>query len=282
VGEFTTFKVKRNFNRFGIDILSARSILQLHANFWGGVVRPSVVIPKMQDRWAGGFIKSAPFFRALVFPLLLGVIYFAQLQFPLMFKNGALWSDHPRWWQFFTNGFLSGNPVHLGINILGMWFVCSRFARQIRISFLMAYFVLFAAASSYLYYTFCMPSHATLVGASSGVYSLLGFLSWFFRKKRLEFFVPKTFAVPVLPLMAFTLVLEFFVARYWIPVLAWQLHALAFGLSIFTALLIHAVYSIIHWLAAGKPLNRVFIPVFALLCRAKEAVKVEQPVLKMN
>jgi len=222
------------------------------------------------------------FFRSLIFPLLLGGVYFAQMHFPVLFKQCALWSAHPYWWQFFTNGFLSGNPVHLLINMWGLWFVCFQFAPQIRISFLFIYFVLFSAASSYLYFRLCMPSHATLVGASGGVYSLLGFLSWFYRRDRFDLFYPRNFSVPVLPTMIFMLVLEFFVAWYWVPVLAWHLHLIAFGLSILTALLVNAVYSVIHWLASDEPLNRVFLPVFTALCRVKEAVKVTQPVLETN
>ncbi len=188
-------------------------------------------------------------FKHLIFPVLLGAVYWVQQKTPGLFEAGALWSDHSRWWQFFTNGFLSGNPIHLLINIIGIWFVCSQFALKVRISFLLIYFTLFSAASSYLYFLWAMPPHATLVGASSGVYSLLGFLCWFFRRDRVGFFGKRSLSAPVLPFMAFLLILEFFVARYWIPVLAWQLHQIAFGLSISVALVVHAVYALTHSLA---------------------------------
>lgn len=224
--------------------------------------------------------KKEPILRHLIFPLLLGAVYAAQMRVPLMFKYGALWSEHPKWWQFFTNGFLSGNPVHLLINVCGLWFVCSQFAPRIRLSFLFVYFLLFSAASSFLYLKWAMPAHATLVGASSGVYSLLGFLSWFLRRDRVGFFGVRALSAPVLPFMAFMLILEFFAAKYWIPVLAWQLHLIAFGLSISTALLAHAIYSFAHWLASRT--NSAGARIFVILNSLKEAVKVTQPVLSMD
>ncbi len=193
--------------------------------------------------------KQGSGLRHYIFPLLLGAVYLVQQQVPGLFEAGALWSAYPRWWQFFTNGFLSGNPVHLLINVIGIWFVCSQFAFKVRISFLLIYFTLFSAASSYLYFLWAMPSHATLVGASSGVYSLLGFLCWFFRRDRVGFFGKRSLSAPVLPFMVFLLIMEFFVARYWVPVLAWQLHLIAFGFSISVALAVHAVYALTHSLA---------------------------------
>ncbi len=193
--------------------------------------------------------KQTSVLRHSIFPALLGSVYLIQHQFAGFFEAGALWSDHPEWYQFFTNGFLSGNPVHLLINVIGIWFVCSQFASKVRISFLLIYFTIFSAAASYLYFLWAMPSHATLVGASSGVYSLLGFLCWFFRRDRIGFFGKRALSAPVLPFMVFLLILEFLIARYWIPVLAWQLHLIAFGLSISVALAVHAVYALTHRLA---------------------------------
>jgi len=51
------------------------------------------------------------------------------------------------------------------------------------------------------------------------------------------------------PAMLILLGLEFLVATFWIPVLAWQLHIIAFSISIATAMAAHAVYAAIHWLA---------------------------------
>jgi len=45
--------------------------------------------------------------------------------------------------------------MHLVVNALAMWVVCSRFASKLRFSFVLVYFTLFSAASSYLYYRFC-------------------------------------------------------------------------------------------------------------------------------
>lgn len=214
------------------------------------------------------------FLRVFFFPLLLTEVYLAQLHFPGLFEYGALWSDHPRWWQYFTNGFLSGNPVHLGINIFGLWVVCTRFASQVRLSFLLIYFILFSAAASCLYRIFCMPAHATLVGASGGVFSLLGFLSWFLRRTRVEFFAMSSFCPPVLPVMGITLIAEFFIARYWIAVLAWQLHLIAFGFSMLCALLVHAAYAVTCRLSAREfrsgPLYSVFAWIFTGLHTIKQ------------
>lgn len=221
--------------------------------------------------------------RHLVFSLLLGAVYLIQMRTGL-FESCALWSEHPRWWQFFTNGFLSGNLIHLAFNVCGIWFVCSQFASKVRFSFLLLYFILFSAASSFLYFLLAMPSRATLVGASSGVYSLLGFLSWFLRRDRIGFFGKRWLSAPVLPFMVFLLILEFFVAKFWIPVLAWQLHLIAFSLSISTALAIHAVYALVHWLAGCKPkiLRRLFRPGALILSQIREIAKVPAEVSNMD
>jgi membrane associated rhomboid family serine protease len=179
---------------------------------------------------------------------LIGVFLFHQL-IPAVFKSCALWSDHPRWWQFFTNGFLSGNWIHLLFNACGMWVVCLQFASHLRLSFLFVYFTLFSAASSFLYYHFFMPPHAWLVGASGGVYALIGFLCWFQRRSRSCFFGFRSLSMPFFPEMLVLLGLEFLVATFWIRVLAWQVHVIAFFISIFTAMTAHAVYGGFHWLA---------------------------------
>jgi membrane associated rhomboid family serine protease len=189
------------------------------------------------------------FLWALGFPLLLGAVYIVQLLCPGFFKQYALWSAHPHWWQFFTNGFLSGNWIHLLFNICGISVVCSQFASQIRQVFLFVYFVLFSAAASFLYFRFFMPSHAWLVGASGGVYALIGILCWFQRRDQICFFGWRRLSMPFLPAMLVLLGLEFLIATFWIRVLAWQLHMMAFSISIFTAIAAHAAYAFAHWLA---------------------------------
>lgn len=139
--------------------------------------------------------------------------------------------------------------MHLTVNLCGLWVVCSQFAAQIRVGFLFVYFVLFSAASSFLYFHFFMPPHAWLVGASGGVYALIGFLCWFQRRDRICFLGVRKLSLPFLPAILILLAIEFLVATFWIPVLAWQLHIIAFSISIFTAMSVHAVYAVIHWLA---------------------------------
>ncbi len=188
--------------------------------------------------------------RHLILPMLLAAVYLLQMRFPGSLERFALWADHPRGWSFFTNGFLSSNPLHLLAGIGGMWVVCSQFAARVRTSFLLFYFILFSAASSFLYFTFCMSSGTGLVGASAGVYSLLGFFSWFQRNERFELVGLRWFSVPVLLLLIFVLLIETFIARYWIPSLAWPLHWIAFFLSLFVAGVAHALYAWVHRLAA--------------------------------
>ena len=207
--------------------------------------------------------------RDLVLPLLLCAAYLAQTHIPGVFRHGALWSDHPQWWQFFTNGFLSGNWIHLLVNAGGMWVVCSQFASQIRLGFLFIYFVLFSAASSLLYFYFFMPPHAWLVGASGGVYALIGFLCWFQRRDRVCFFGWRRLSLPFLPAMPVLLGIEFLIATFWIPILAWPLHIIAFSISIFTAMAAHATYAFVHWLADQ---NARFEPGALVLRQVKRSV----------
>ncbi len=187
--------------------------------------------------------------RHLILPMLLGAVYLLQMRFPGSLERFGLWADDPCGWLFFTNGFLSANLLHLLAGVGGMWVVCSQFAPRVRTSFLLLYFILFSAASSFLYFTFCMSPGMGLVGASAGVYSLLGFFSWFQRKERFELVGLRSFSVPVLLLLIFLLLVETLVARYWIPSLAWQLHWIAFFLSLFVAIVAHVAYALFHRLA---------------------------------
>ena len=220
--------------------------------------------------------------KNLAFPLLLGSVYIIQTHLDGAFKFGALWSDHPRWWQFFTNGFLSGNWIHLAFNMSGMWVVCSQFAAQIRLFFLFIHFVLFSAAASFLYFHFFMPYHATLVGASGGIYAIIGFLCWFQRRVWVCFLGLRKLAMPFLPAMLILLGIEFLIATFWIPVLAWQVHVIAFSISIFTAITVHAVYAGLHWLADQ---NARFEPGALVLRKLKTVVQfssIETGILTAN
>jgi membrane associated rhomboid family serine protease len=115
--------------------------------------------------------------------------------------------------------------------------------------FLFIYFVLFSAASSFLYFRFFMPPHAWLVGASGGCYALMGFLCWFQRRDRVYFLGLRKFPLSFLPAVLVLLGIEVLVAIFWIPVLAWQLHMIAFFGSIVVTMVAHTVYTGIHWLA---------------------------------
>lgn len=207
--------------------------------------------------------------RNVAFPLFLGLVYLAQIKFPVVLQTGALWSEHPRWWQFFTNGFLSGNWIHLTFNMCAIWVICSQFATQIRLYFLILCFVLFSAASSFLFYKFFMPQNAWLIGASGGVYSLVGFLCWFQRHHRVCFMGLKKFSMPFFIAILMLLFLEFLTAVFWIKVLAWQVHVIAFLLSISVAMLLNAAYAVLHKLAEQ---NLRFQKGALLMQKIKEAV----------
>lgn len=225
-------------------------------------------------------VRMMSFLKNVILSLLFGLIFCIQKAEPGFFGTYALWSDHPRWWQFFTSGFLSGNWIHLTLNMLGIWVVCSQFASQIRLFFLLTYFVLFSAVSSFLYYYFFMPPHAWLVGASGGVYALIGFLSWFQRRDHVCFLGIRKFAMPFLPAMLILLMIEFLIATFWLPVLAWQLHIIAFSISILTAMIVHAVYAGIRRLAEREKFvfKGVLEQAAVLLRKVKRAV-VNVPVI---
>ncbi|MEN8253922.1 MAG: rhomboid family intramembrane serine protease [Verrucomicrobiota bacterium] len=179
--------------------------------------------------------KERSSLRHFVFPFLLGVVYLIQLRVPGFFGLCALSEKEPRWWQFFANGFLSGNLVHLSINALGMWVVCSQFADKIRLRFVFLGFLLFSAASSFLYFTFFMPKGSLLVGASSGIYSLLGAFGWIHRDKHFCFFGVPRLSAPVFLLVSLILGAEIAMAFLWVPALAWPLHLIAFGIGMAVA-----------------------------------------------
>jgi membrane associated rhomboid family serine protease len=115
--------------------------------------------------------------------------------------------------------------------------------------FLFIYFVIFSAASSFLYFRFFMPQHAWLVGASGGCYALMGFLCWFQRRDRICLLGFRRFSLPFLPAMLVLLGFEFLITTFWVPVLAWQLHVVAFSISIFAAMVLQAGLAVCRWLA---------------------------------
>jgi hypothetical protein len=81
--------------------------------------------------------------------------------------------------------------------------------------------------------------------------------------------------MPFLPAMLTLFGIEFLVATFWIPVLAWQVHIIAFSISIATAMITHAVYALIHWLADRsqqfEPGSRIVRKIKSIaLCRTAE------------
>ncbi|MGE4489086.1 MAG: rhomboid family intramembrane serine protease [Kiritimatiellales bacterium] len=188
-----------------------------------------------------------------VLPCLLLLVFLAQTHCPVIHRTCALWSDHPRWWQFFTCSFLSGNRVHLGFNVLGMTVLYSQFSRSVRFPVILILFILFSAITAVLYFWFCMPAHAWLVGASGGIYTLLGFFSWFLRCDRICFLGFRKLSAPIIPAISTLLFAEYLAARFWLPVVAWQMHVIGFLVGISGALVLHGVYAGVNRLAAEVP-----------------------------
>jgi membrane associated rhomboid family serine protease len=181
--------------------------------------------------------------RMLVLPAVLIAIYALQHYFPAIHRQGALWSDHPQWWQFFTCNFLSADLGHLSMNAGGLVVVYSQFAPRIRAPFLWVAFVVFSSVSAWVFFHLCMPSHAWVIGASGGSFALLGFFSWFLRRARFQLYKFERVGFPILPVLIAGILCEALFARWRMPQLAWQLHALGFALGISTAMVAHAVYA---------------------------------------
>lgn len=187
--------------------------------------------------------------RYAVLPGVLLIIFLVQEHWPAIHRYGALWSDHPQWWQFFTCSFLSGNRIHLTINALSMTMLYSQFGRRVRLPVMVLLFTLFSAFSAWLYYLFFMPAHAWLVGASGGIYALLGLFCWSFRYSRVGLPGFRRLSAPVLPAVLCLLLMEYLAACFWIPVLAWQMHVIGFFWGITATLLLQGVYAGVRRLA---------------------------------
>ena len=98
-----------------------------------------------------------------------------------------------------------------------------------------------------------MPSHAWVIGASGGSFALLGFFSWFLRRARFQIYKFERVGFPILPVLIAGILCEALFARWRMPQLAWQLHALGFVLGISTAMVAHFAYAASH---AGVRIRR--------------------------
>ncbi len=211
-------------------------------------------------------------------PMVLMAIYALQLRFPAIHEHGALWSDHPHWWQIFTCNFLSKDIGHLAVNVGGLVIVYSQFAPQVRGPMLALAFFFFASLSTWLFHALWMPEHAWLIGASGGSYALLGFFSWFLRRARFCVYKCKWLNFRILPVLIVFIVGEYFYARWRMPHLAWQLHALGFSLGISIAMATHAIYAacrvvINRWPEQGL-VHGCCSMVFEGICRVKRFAEI--------
>jgi len=183
-------------------------------------------------------------------PLLFLVLFVLQQQFPEIHTQGALWSDHPRWWQFFTCNFLSGNWTHLAFNMFGMITLHSQFGPRVRLPMMFLLFTLFSAVSASLYFLFFMSHHAWLVGASGGVYTVIGFFGWFQRRWRVCCCGFRALSIPMLAMLVVIIGIEALIAHFWVPQLAWPMHAVGMGAGFIAALSVQAIYLLCSRLTA--------------------------------
>lgn len=181
------------------------------------------------------------FLRYGALPFFLLIVFLAQQQWPEIHRYGALWSDRPRWWQFFTCNFLSGNRIHLLFNMLGMAVLHGQFGPRVRLPVILLLFTAFASAATWIYAAFWMPSHAWLVGASGGIYTLFGFFGWFLRRERMGWFGLRALSMPLLAALPLLVGTEALVAHLWLPQLAWPMHAVGICAGFIFALGVQAV-----------------------------------------
>lgn len=216
--------------------------------------------------------------RMLALPALLVVVFLLQLTFPSVHRQCALWSDHPRWWQYITCSFLSGGVVHLSFSVVGLIMIHSQFAPQVRGWTLFFAFAVLASLAVWLFHAWCMPPHAWLIGASGGSYALLGFFSWFLRKARFCVYRLRRLRFPVFPVVIVLLGCEGLIARCWVPQLAWQLHAIGFGLGVGSALVLQGAFIASGALAElghdGGVLRELGSRMHEGFCRARRLVEI--------
>lgn len=146
-------------------------------------------------------------------------------------------------------------------------------------TFLALAFVFFATLSTYLFHAWYMPSHAWVIGASGGTYALLGFFSWFLRRARFQIHKFKRLGFPILPVLVAGILFEALLARWRMPQVAWQIHAIGFSLGISTAMVAHAVYAAAGLMAErskadGMP-NRIGSLVSVGICRMKQISEIQ-------
>jgi membrane associated rhomboid family serine protease len=180
--------------------------------------------------------------RYAALPCLFLLLFVLQQQVPEIHKVGALWSDHPRWWQFFTCNFLSGSWIHLGVNVLSVGLLHFWCGPRVRLWAMLMLFAFFSSLASGIYFLFFMPQHAWLVGASGGLYSLLGFFGWFQRRTKLSWMGIRALSLPFLVMLLLAIGLEALIAHLWIPRLAWPMHAVGMVAGFIAALGVQAVF----------------------------------------
>lgn len=195
------------------------------------------------------------YLRMWALPMALAAIYLLQQEFPSIHRHCALWSEHLRWWQFFTCSFLSHDLGHLAVNAGGLAIVYSQFAPQVRGPVLAAAFCLFATISNLVFFEWLMPRPAWLIGASGGSYALLGFFSWFLRRAYFCVYKCTWLKFRIIPVLVISIAGEYLYVRWRMPapVLAWQMHAIGFVLGLSSAAAIHAVYAASRAVAARCP-----------------------------
>ena len=203
--------------------------------------------------------KGIYYFRMWALPALLIAVFILQLNFPNIHKHGALWSDDMHWWQFLTCNFLSRDMAHLTFNAGGLVIVYSQFAPRVKGPVLALTFCLFATLSNLIFFMWFMPDNAWLIGTSGGSYALLGFFAWFLRRAYFSLGIRRLrwLKFRIIPVLVVSIIGEYFYARWRMPTLAWQMHAIGFGLGVSSAMLVYAIYALSGKFAGHWPAQRL-------------------------
>lgn len=165
---------------------------------------------RVVHRPAGIAVMAAPVTRAL---LALNIaVYVAELATGggvngnrgWIFEHGALFGPlvgNGDWWRLITAAFLHYGPIHLGLNMLGLWYLGTPLERAIgRWRFLALYLVSGLAGSAG---ALVNQPNAVTVGASGAIFGVLGAILI------LEYRTTGTFAGPALTLLVINLAFSF-------------------------------------------------------------------------
>lgn len=96
-----------------------------------------------------------------------------------VYVAGALWPNAVlvghQWWRIVTSAFLHGSLIHIGVNMLSLWFL-GRFIEQVAGPFRMAIIYLASMVASGLGVIYLSAPMVPTLGASGAIFGLFGAL----------------------------------------------------------------------------------------------------------